>query len=278
MNVAYLVLKAANNLYGKAPAGLAPDELERVRHMATRQSELENKVLTSVEALGATVPATTLCDALAEVRSRYDSDAAYVDDLAGNGLTPDEFAVALERELRVDAILEMVGSHAAKVSDIDIELYYHYHPEQFQGAETRLARHILVTVNEDYAENRRDAAMERITVIAARLAKDPKRFEEQAMKHSECPTALQGGVLGEVRRGQLYSELDVALFTLSEGELSAVVESPLGLHLLRCDAIRPAAVLNLDAARTPIRKLLEGRRKRICQQAWLKTLSQVLQL
>ena len=272
MNVAYLVLKAAHNLFGKAPGGLQPDELERARRMAVRQSELENKVLASDEARSAVVPAATLRDAIAEVRNRYDSDEAYAEDLAGNGLTPDEFAISLERELRVEAVLEKVGSRAAKVSDIDVELYYHYHPEQFQRLETRLARHILVTLNDDYAENRREAALTRIEAIAARLAKDPKRFEEQALKHSECPTAMQGGVLGEVRRGQLYPELEAVLFELAEGEMGGVVESPLGLHLIRCDAIVSAGALGLSDARKPIRKMLESRRKRVCQQAWLKTL------
>lgn len=274
MNVSYLVLKAAQNLFGKAPGGLQPDELEKAQRMAQRQSLLEDKVLASDEASQVMVPPTTLDSALAEVRGRYDSDDAYATDLAGNGLTPAEFATALERELRVEAILEKVGSRAAQVSDIDVELYFHYHPEQFQRLETRLARHILITLNDDYAENRREAAMERISAIAERLRKDPKRFEEQALKHSECPTAMQGGVLGEVQPGKLYAELETVLFALAEGELSGVVESPLGLHLLRCDAIKPGGVLTLNEARQPIRKVLEGRRKRVCQQAWLKSLGQ----
>jgi len=274
VNVAYLILKAATNLYGKSPAVLAPEELERARHVAVRQSELEGRVLASVEARDAMVPESTLRDALAEIRGRYASADDYAADLAGNGLTPDEFASALARELRVEAILEKVGSRAVAVTDIDVELYFHYHPDQFRRQETRLARHILVTINEDIADNRREAARERIEAVAARLARDLTRFEEQAMKHSECPTALQGGVLGEVRRGQLYPELDTVLFDLPVGAISPVVESPLGLHLLRCDAIAPAGPLTLAEARKPIRMLLESRRKRICQQAWLKSLAQ----
>ena len=92
------------------------------------------------------------------------------------------------------------------------------------------------------------------------------------MKHSECPTALQGGLLGEVPSGQLYPELDAALFLMHEGETSEILESPMGLHLLRCEAITPAAVLPLKDARGPIRTLLEQRRKRVCQQAWVNQL------
>jgi peptidyl-prolyl cis-trans isomerase C len=179
---------------------------------------------------------------------------------------------ALERELKVDAILEKIGSRAAEVSDVDVDLYYHYHPEQFQRPETRRVRHILVTVNPALPDNDPELARQRIEAIAARLAKEPTRFEEQALKHSECPTALHGGLVGEVPRGQLYPELDAVLFELSEGDLSEVVESPLGYHLVRCEAITPPGVLTQEQAREPIRRMLEARRKRLCQQAWIKQL------
>jgi nitrogen fixation protein NifM len=155
---------------------------------------------------------------------------------------------------------------------VDIELYYHYHPDQFRRPETRQVRHILITVNETIADNTRIAAQQRISSIAARLAKEPQRFEEQALKHSECPTALQGGALGDLPRGKLFPALDDALVEMKAGEVSGVLETELGFHVLRCDAITGADVLNLEQASPHIRKLLELKRKRVCQQAWLKQL------
>jgi peptidyl-prolyl cis-trans isomerase C len=176
----------------------------------------------------------------------------------------------------VEAILEKVGARAPQVSEIDVELYYHYHPDQFRRPETRLARHILVTLNPTLPDNTEVAARSRIEAIAARLEKSPRRFEEQALKHSECPTALQGGRLGDIPRGQLYPELDAALFSLTAGRISAVLESPLGYHLVLCEAITPERILSLNQARGPIRARLEKNRKRICQQAWLKQLQPTL--
>jgi nitrogen fixation protein NifM len=271
-DVAYLELKTAQNLFGKAPGALEANEREHVRKMATKQFSLEARVLAAPEARDAMVPPASLAAAMEEIRKRYADAADFHADLQHNGLDEAGFMDALERELRVEAILEKVGTRAAKVSDIDVELYYYYHPDQFRRPETRRARHILITLNDDLPDNTRQAAQIRIEAIAARLARDAKRFEEQAMKHSECPTALQGGVLGEVPSGQLYPELDAALFAMSEGEISDILESPMGLHLLRCDAITPAAVLGLKDARGPIHTLLEQRRKRVCQGAWVKQL------
>lgn len=270
--VAYLALKAAQKIYGKAPAALQPEESKRVQTMAQKQHKLETRVLASAEARGAMVPASTLDLAMQEIRGRYQSEEEYLEDMARNGLDEAGFASALEREMKVEAILEKVGARAEDVSDMDVELYYQYHPEQFRRAETRLARHILITINETIAENTREAAQKRISEIAVRLAKEPQRFEEQALKHSECPTALEGGKLGDLPRGKLFPELDAALFQLKAGEVSGAIESELGFHVLRCDTISEASVLGFAQAKQHIRKLLEQKRKRACQQAWMKEL------
>lgn len=268
--VAYLALKAAQKLYGKIPDALQPAEFERVQNMAQQQHELETRVLAAPEARDAMVPPATLQAAMQEIRGRYPNEYDFAEDLARNGLDEAGFAEALERELRVEAILEKVATRAANVSDIDVELYYQYHPDQFRRPETRLARHILITVNDTIPENTRKAARQRIADIAVRLQKEPGRFEEQALKHSECPTALDGGKLGDLPRGKLFPELDKALFELNAGEVSGVLESELGFHVLRCDAITAANVLSMSEAKPHIRKLLEQKRKRVCQQAWVK--------
>jgi nitrogen fixation protein NifM len=205
-----------------------------------------------------------------EISGRYTSEEEFNTDLARNGLDEASFASALEREMKVEAILEKVATRAVKISDMDVELYYQFHPEQFRHPETRLARHILITINETIVENTRSVARLRIDAIAKRLAKEPQRFEEQALKHSECPTALEGGKLGELPRGKLFPELDKAIFELKAGAVSGVLESELGFHVLRCDAITEASALNLDQARPHIRKLMEQKRKKICQQAWVR--------
>ncbi len=218
------------------------------------------------------VPPSTLQAALQEIRGRYENEDDFGDDLSRNGLNEAEFANALERELKVEAILEKVGTQAEPVTDTDVDLYYQYHPDQFRRQESRLARHILVTINETIPENTREEAFKRISEIARRLQKEPGRFEEQALKHSECPTALEGGKLGDLPRGKLFPEIEQALFELNEGEVSDVIESELGFHVLRCDSITPASVLSYTKAKPSIRKVLEQKRKRAVQQQWMKQL------
>lgn len=148
------------------------------------------------------------------------------------------------------------------ISDDDIDIFYHMHRPRFRRPETRVLRHILITLNDSFIDNQRPQALVRIAAIRQTLLKNPQSFETQALKYSECPTALNAGLLGTVPRGQLYVELESVAFSLQPGELSSVTESPMGLHLLRCDSINAAQQASLAEASPAIRRHLEKMRVR----------------
>jgi parvulin-like peptidyl-prolyl isomerase len=72
-----------------------------------------------------------------------------------------------------------------------------------------------------------------------------------------------------VIKGQLYPELDAALFALKENEISGVVETEIGFHLIQCLKIIRAETLSLKKATPKIRQMMQERYRRICQRAWL---------
>lgn len=271
-NATYLALKIARQLYAKSPQLLTHEETARVNKVAARQRELEALILGTPEATSVHLPAATLAASLQEIRARYDSDEDYHADLDRNGLDDASLQRAVCRDLIVEAVLDRIAHRAAAVSATDIEIFYFMHRERFQRPETRALRHILITVNEALPGSERQQAEAKIAAIRARLLKEPARFAEQALKHSECPTAMNGGLLGSVPRGQLYAELDPVAFALAAGEVSLPVESELGFHLLRCDAIDAARVLTLAEARDSIRTHLEEARRSVCQKSWINAL------
>ena len=270
----YHVLRAAINRFGKAPRELAPEQLDQVRYLAMRECELEQLVLDSVEARDVHIPGSVLQDAIRQVAQNYPDRESYLSDLADNGLDEELFNQSIERELRVNTVLDRVASRAAKVSELDCMLFYYMHKDKFNQPETRTARHILITLNEDFAENKREAALQRMLAIRKRVSQKSKRFSEQAMKHSECPTAMNGGLLGRIPKGQLYTELDDKLFDMKAGEVSEVLESELGFHILYCEQIHPAGPVPFKEAEPRIREKLSRRRMRMCQKSWLSELKE----
>ena len=266
---AYLKLKLAQQLFQKRPANLEPEERQRVEQVASRQMKIEQRILATPEAAQVVLPASSLNQALAEIRGRYESEEDYRADLDKSDLDPIDLATSIERELVFDAVLERVASKTPVPSDTDVEIFYLVHQARFQRPENRTLKHILVTINDSLPGSDRDSAYRKITAIHLRLLKSPRRFAEQALKHSECPTAMNGGLLGTLKHDQLFPELEPVAFALPLGEISEVVESPIGFHILYCVAIEDGGVLPLAVVREKIRAHLVESRRRSSQKAWI---------
>jgi peptidyl-prolyl cis-trans isomerase C len=271
----YSLLRASLALFKKAPAELGPEELRRAERQARSEYDIENRVLHSPEAIGVIISMKELEFAFAEIRGRFDSGEAFQNALAANRLTVDSLKAALARQCKVNEVLERVAARSPQVNEVDVGIFYHLHPEKFRLPEQRVARHLLISINPDYPENTREQARQRIDAIARTLQRKPYKFPELALKHSECPTALNGGELGTIARGRLYPELDAALFALKENEISKVVETEIGFHLIQCQKIIRAETLSLKKATPRIKALIQERYRRNCQRTWLASLPTV---
>ncbi|MCM8597497.1 MAG: nitrogen fixation protein NifM [Candidatus Accumulibacter sp.] len=270
----YFSLKLAARLYRKPLESLTPDERRRVNSVASRQQRIEARILATPQTAAVVLPEASIESGLMEVRSRYGNDDEYHADLERVGLNPVSLQQAVVRDMVVEAILEAVAASSTAVSETDTEIFWHRHKDRFRGADTRVLQHILVTINERLSGSEPSVAHLRIEAIRGRLVKEPQRFAEQALKHPACPTAIIGGLLGTVPRGQLYRELDAVAFALAEATLSEAVESRFGFHLIYCEAIDPERILSFAEARGSIRQYLEVQQRDSCQKAWIKDLRQ----
>lgn len=270
----YHLLRNALDGFSKNLSQLDTQEYQQAYSKASKSFELESLVITSPEAKGLVIPEQQLDQSLSEVASRYESRDDFIQDLASNGLDEDGLRRALYRELLFDSVMQRVAAKSVNVNDIDIHLFYEMHHDRFETQETRVARHILITVNPDYPENTRTEARARMEMIVEKLDGRTNRFHEFAKRYSECPTAMEDGKLGEITRGQLYVELDAVLFGMDENQISSIVESEIGFHILLCEKIRPAKRMPLSKVAPRIRELLEQRHRRNCQKAWLASLQE----
>jgi nitrogen fixation protein NifM len=266
---AYTELKLSWGLFEKAPESLDEAERERVREVAGRQARIERDVLSTREAASVMVTDKAMAKALADIRARYQSEADFRADLERLGLDESSLQGALRRELRVDAVLERIAAQAPKVTAVDAELYYRTHTDAFDRPEARRLRHILVTFDSDADREQAHALLEGIRAEAP----DSATFGELALRHSHCPTAMQAGELGVVRRGQLFEALEPVAFALAEGALSAVTASPMGLHLIRCDEILPHGPIPFEEVSARIIERLVERRRALAQKDWLRKIS-----
>ncbi|MGZ8219017.1 nitrogen fixation protein NifM [Methylomagnum sp.] len=269
--LSFIRLRAALELFGKPPFELTPEEKDKAAAQAEREYAIETRILNAKEAVGVVVPEEEVERAVAEIRSRYADEEAFHNAMDANDLDEIVLRRALERQCRVNTILDRVvaGVDRMDIGEAEIGIYYHTHFESFQQPERREAFHILISINDDFPENSRPRALERIQKLAARLTEKPKLFEELAQRNSECPTAMRGGRIGLVRRGQLFPSLDAVLFELNAGQLSEPVESEVGFHLILCKAIHPPETISLKKATPHIRKVLRERMRENRRREWI---------
>jgi peptidyl-prolyl cis-trans isomerase C len=270
----YLALKLSHELFSKSPDALDESERKRVSAIAKRQQEIEQRILGSANGALVVLPEDSVEACVKDIQDRYPDGPEFEADLARSGLTVEALREAIRRDLKVEAVLEQVAAATPPVSDTEVEIFYLQHRERFIRPETRSLRHILVTVNDDLPGSTRAAASAKIEAIRERLLKDIGRFSEQALKHSECPTAMNGGLLGKVPRGKLYPEVEAVAFLLDAGELSGIVESELGFHIVLCDAVESEMQIPLSEVSERVREHLAGNRRATAQKAWIAGLFQ----
>lgn len=269
---AYHLLRGALQTFHKNVSELDASQFEQTELVADKTFKLESMVLSTPEARDLVIQESRLDEAMKEVSGRYPDYETFLQDLEINNLNEQVLRSALYRELLFDAVMERVSASTPEVTDEDIQIFYQLHKDQFTSPEKRKARHILITINPEFVENERATAYQRISEIAEKLKMNSARFKSLAKTHSECPTSIDGGELGTVVSGTLYPELDTELFNMQEGDVSDVIETEMGFHVLFCEKINKSVTVPLSRARPRIKQLLQERQMKACQKTWLEKL------
>ncbi len=151
------------------------------------------------------------------------------------------------------------------VSDKELADYYEQNASRYTTAEERRASHILVKAEASMPAADKEKAKVRAEELLADVRKNPKSFAALARKHSQdAGSAERGGDLDFNGRGAMVKPFDDAMFAMKEGEISNVVETDFGYHILQLTGIRGGTKKPLDAVRAEIglevRKSLAQRR------------------
>lgn len=270
----YLSLKFSLQDFERLPHELDNEQLVRVQEKSREEERLHTLILDCPEAAQVVVDDQIVLQAMQVIADRYDDQEEFENDLEENELNQEKLYHALRNELRVESVLELIGRNASPIREEIIQDYYLTHQREFTQPEQRRVRQILITVDENGAEeNRRAHALARLSGLKEKLLDKALSFKEAASIHSECPSALSGGLLGTLPRSTLYPELDSTLFSLAENEMSEIIETELGFHLLFCEEIQAAKTLSLEEAEPALRKNLQDKRAQEHIRKWLVELS-----
>jgi len=199
-------------------------------------------------------------------KARVDKEMdSYKKNFAGDK----EFAAALaqagtsEAELRKQiagnyAILDFVNARfkgKTQVSEQEAKDFYNKNKNRFSQPEMARARHILIMSKEGEAKADRARKREKMVQIKKEL-KGGADFAALAGRFSECPSKAQGGDLGAFGRGQMVKPFEKAVFAMMPGDVSDIVETEFGFHLIKLEEKKPARTVEFAEAKEQISSFL----------------------
>lgn len=129
-----------------------------------------------------------------------------------------------------------------QVNDDEMKKFYAENASKFQGDEQRRASHILISFGVSATAQAKQEARKKAEEMLAEVRKNPKNFEALAKKYSQDPgSAEKGGDLGVFGRGAMVKPFEDAVFSMSPGAVSDLVESEFGYHIIKLTEIKGQA-------------------------------------
>lgn len=209
---------------------------------------------------------------LGDLKKQFPNEAAFVQMLQSRGVTLEQLRKETEDTLAVNQMLQAEIEPQVKVQDPDIKTFFDQNRPRFHEPETVHASHILIR-----ADQQADAATKaKAKAQAEDLLKQLRKgavFADLAKKSSQDPGSAQnGGDLGFFARDQMVEPFARAAFALKAGEMSGVVETPFGYHIIQMHQAKPARDVGFDEAKEQIREYLATQQREQKSQAFVDQL------
>lgn len=166
----------------------------------------------------------------------------------------------LPERVRVEYLVLSLDAIAQNetISDEAVRAYFDEHPDEFGQSEERKASHILISVPADASEDEKQAARDKAEGILAQVRQNPVQFAEIAKEHSDDPgSSTQGGDLGFFGRGVMVKSFEDKIFSMQLDEVSDLVETDFGLHIIQLTDIKEEKHPDLEDVREQIEKKLK---------------------
>jgi peptidyl-prolyl cis-trans isomerase C len=172
--------------------------------------------------------------------------------IAADGSSLDKLQQQTRTSLLVSKVLEAEIGPRISVQPKDIDAFYQQNLDRFKEGETVHASHILIGIPQkaDAAQNQEARAQTEALLKQIRAGTD---FAQLARTRSQdTSSAARGGDLGFFAMGQMDPTFEKAAFALKPGEVSPIVETPYGFHIIKLHERRPARTIPLTEVRAQI--------------------------
>lgn len=205
---------------------------------------------------GIKVNEAAINEQLVMLKKRFPGEAEFKKMLSQMNLSEVDVKSQFERGMAIQEFIDKQFVQKVTVSDKEARAYYDSNPVFFKQAEQVRASHILVSVDPKKDPSQKAESRKKIEDIQQKLRKG-EDFSALAKEYSQCPSGSEGGDLGYFQRGQMLKPFEQAAFALGPGEVSDIVETKFGYHLIRLADKKPESVVPYEDTKDRIGQYLK---------------------
>jgi peptidyl-prolyl cis-trans isomerase C len=205
---------------------------------------------------GVQVEEKELDEKIKEVKDHFKTEDEYTAALANMKLSEVDLRKHFKIDLVIRKYIEKALTGKTETTEDKVKEYYEANPNYFKQPEQVKASHILVQVAEGADEKTKSEALTKIKGISERIKKG-EDFAVVAKEVSDCPSKTQGGDLGFFSEDQMVPAFSDVAFSLKPGEVSGVVETKFGYHLIKSVDKKAASTVPFEQVKDRIKQYLE---------------------
>jgi peptidyl-prolyl cis-trans isomerase C len=255
-----------------APPNLPEEQMGQVRQAVMEALIGTELVYQKSVSAGIKVSQQEIDEALGETKKQFPDEAKWEESLKQQGTDKASFIEGVTRNLAINKAIKNDVFDKIAVSDTDAKAYYDQHPQEMQKPEEIRASHILVRFPEGAADDVKKAARARAEEALAKV-KAGGDFAAVVKDYSQDPgSAAQGGDLGFFSKGRMVPAFETVAFAMKVGQVSDVVESPFGYHVIKVTDHHDAQAAPYAELSDKLKDFLKQKQARGGVQAYLKTL------
>jgi peptidyl-prolyl cis-trans isomerase C len=240
------------------PPALVEQNKKRLRTQILERMVVEQLLDEQIKKAGGTVTEEEVNNQLKQMASQQRPPLSMEDFKAmieAYGKSFDEVKQRIKRGLSYQKLLEAQWADKINVTEEDAQKYYSENKREFETPEQVRASHILInsdTTAPDSDPNQAKAKAKEKAEDLLKQIKEGADFAELAKANSTCPSAAKGGDLDFFTRGRMVPPFEKAAFKLNVGQISEVVETRFGYHIIKVTDKKQATTKTFDQAKDDI--------------------------
>lgn len=219
---------------------------------------------------------------IAKIKQRFPDNKQFEQMMSQMGMTESLLEEQIRRIGLIRGLIDKEVASKIKITDEEAKKFYDENPKYFTRPEEVHAQHILIKLDKDADDKAKKDARKKLEDLKKRAEKG-EDFGELAKANSQGPSAPKGGDLGFFSKGKMVPSFEKAAFALKPGEISDVVETKFGYHLIKSiehkapetksfDSVKDKIVENLRNRKVQdeVKKYIEGLRQKAKIETFVK--------